>query len=646
VTVRRWLTRSGPALAVLVTLLTLACPSTAYAIPGISDCKEAPTPQAPGRGFTSMFGDPARVPPAEDPFKPGARTTVYEQYGYAGVGKWSTYDLGCGGAARDPQAGIDNWLGNIMMSFATIAVAATNAITQASRAPTFLGVFNPLMVDVSQALMQGVALVWIPLVLALAAVLMIARAHKEQTAKNVHAVGWALMVLFVLTVLVRWPVEAGSAADKSVTATVGAADQGLAKVVPDDPGTGSGAAGQVLYEAVLWRPWLTGVFGDYDSATAEKYGPDLFKSVALSWSEKATLESDPDGAGKKLVDGKKKAFEDIASKIKDEDPDAYEHLQGKAGGRAQMGVWAMLTAALILPFLLMAALLLLAGFMLLRLLVVLFPLFATIGVMDSASAVVRGVARTALACVVNMVLFGILAAVAAQFIGFTMLGAGLPGWLALLLSVIVMWLFWVLTKPFRSLTRMVSPNSMPLTGMNPQQDAHRARLLVAHAVATAWGAKKGVEWGQRGWKTTPPFEAGIDDGVEDDPWTEPAPPPPPPPARPGPAGLPASEPSARAATFPVYDDVYARFTPTRATATRLDDPAPEPVGAGTAPLALPAGAPTTGAADGDSAGATLFEADESAAVYDPDSGETVNGDAADQSTSTSRPMRSSPWDER
>lgn len=644
-TVRSWLTRRGPTLAVLVTLLTLLCPSTAYAIPGISDCKEAPTPQVPGRGFTSMFGDPAKVPPAEDPFAAGAKTTVYEQYGYAGVGHWATYDLGCGGAARDPQAAIDNFFGNITMSFATIAVAITNAVTQAARAPAFLGVFNPLMVRVSQALMRGVALVWIPLVLALAAVLMIARAHREQTARNVQAIGWAVFVLVALTVLVRWPVEAGTAADRTVTSAVGAADQGLAKVQTGGPGTGSGAAGQVLWESVLWRPWLTGVFGDYDSATARKYGPDLFKATALSWSEKATLEADPDGAGKRIVEGKRKSFEDIAAKVKAEDPDAYEHLQGKAGGRMVMGGWAMATAAMILPFLFMSALLLLAGFMLLRLLVVMFPLVATIGVLDSASGVVRGVFRMALACLLNMFLFGIMSMVAAVFIGFTMLGAGLPGWLALLLSAVMMWLFWHITKPFRSLTRMVTANSaVPFTGMNPRQDAHRARTLIAQTVATAWGAKKGVELGQRGWKNTPPFDVGVDDGQQADPWTEPAPPPPPPAAPPAPAALSGSEPSAQAATFPVYDDVYRKFTPDRATAVRLDDP--RPVGPGTAPRALPAGTVDAAGENVDEA-PSLFEPDPSGQMYDPDSGQTVDGDASDQpARAEGRPMRPSPWDEQ
>ena len=62
------------ALALGVGLLLLA-PSSASAF---SDCKEAPTPEVPGRGLSGFFVNaPDKLPPAQDPFAPGATTTIY-----------------------------------------------------------------------------------------------------------------------------------------------------------------------------------------------------------------------------------------------------------------------------------------------------------------------------------------------------------------------------------------------------------------------------------------------------------------------------------------------------------------------------------------------------------------------------------------
>ena len=115
-------------------LLTLPAGSAAaqpeHGFPGI-DCKGAPTPDMPGEGLAAFFQKrPNPLPPQRDPFAPGAKTTIYQQYGFAGL-RWHTYDLGCGpDAARNPDAVIGTALSNWMLNVPISLTAATASITR------------------------------------------------------------------------------------------------------------------------------------------------------------------------------------------------------------------------------------------------------------------------------------------------------------------------------------------------------------------------------------------------------------------------------------------------------------------------------------------------------------------------------------
>jgi hypothetical protein len=117
---------------------TFLSPSTASAI-GL-DCKESPTPEVPGRGLTGFFqSEPKPLPATGDPFAPNAKTTIYEQYGYAGL-RWTTYDLGCGpDSARAPDATAGTAVANWLFLVPKAGVAFTNAVVEVAFRPTFLG---------------------------------------------------------------------------------------------------------------------------------------------------------------------------------------------------------------------------------------------------------------------------------------------------------------------------------------------------------------------------------------------------------------------------------------------------------------------------------------------------------------------------
>jgi hypothetical protein len=95
-----------------------------HAVPDILGCTSAPTPEVPGRGVVGFFESPPKTPPvAADPFVANSTTSIYEQYGYAGL-RWNTYDLGCGpDLARSPDAAIGTAVANwIMAPFTRLSV--------------------------------------------------------------------------------------------------------------------------------------------------------------------------------------------------------------------------------------------------------------------------------------------------------------------------------------------------------------------------------------------------------------------------------------------------------------------------------------------------------------------------------------------
>ena len=99
-------------------------------------------------------------------------------------------------------------------------------------------------------------------------------------------------MVILATALFRWPIEAGHAADATVTGTHrrGRGPASTGPTTDTDPGT---AVASQVHEAILYRAWLAGTLGSPDSATAKKYGADLFKAQALTWREAADVAEGP-----------------------------------------------------------------------------------------------------------------------------------------------------------------------------------------------------------------------------------------------------------------------------------------------------------------------------------------------------------------
>jgi hypothetical protein len=428
----------------------------ALEFPGIDPCDpEAPTPEVPGRGLTGFFeSEPKNAPPAADPFAPNSKTTIYEQYGYAGL-RWTTYDLGCAGSARAPDAIAGTALANWLYLLPKVGVAFTNAVVEVAFRPTFLGVFDPLVRNVSDALYRTVFSDWVPVVLLATGFLLIWRARRADLASSTAAVGWAVLVFVIATALFRWPVEAGHVADASITNTLAAVNGGL-----NEPGETRTSierrAAASTHETLLFNAWLAGTFGKANSHTAKRYGPELFDATALTWSEAEQIRRDPENRDR-IFEEKKEKYERIAAEVKEEDPDAYEYLMGKRSeSRVGYAMLALFGALCALPFLLLTALIVLGAFLIFRFAVMLFPAFATLGIFPSMRSAVTTVGSTVAAALVNAILFGIAASVTMR--GITLLldpDSALPQWLSLTLMLLFSVVMWFITRPVRRLSLMV-----------------------------------------------------------------------------------------------------------------------------------------------------------------------------------------------
>jgi hypothetical protein len=457
----RRIARAAIALLVALFVVLLAAPgASAIPIPGLPDGKDAPTPEVPGRGVVGFFESaPEELPPPGDPWAPNSNTTIYEQYGYAGL-RFNTYDLGVGpDLVRSPDASIGTSVANWLFTFPKAAVAATGAVIGAAFEPDFLGVFDPLITNVVETLRTAVFEQWIFLTIAAVGLLLIWRARHAALASSAAAVGWALLVLVLATLVFRWPLVAGDAADQTVTTTLGAVAGGLNGTAPEARGSAATQAVAGMHEALLYQAWLGGTFGDANSEVAERYGADIFDSQALTWREAQTLKDDP-ARGREIIEAKQEKFQETAEKIKNEDPDAYEYLTGsRSDTRVGYAVLAGFAALCAVPFLLVAGLLVLGALIIVRFGVMLFPAFATLGVFPTMRSLVTGIGNTMAAALINAVVFGIGAAVTVKGIGVLLSPeSSLAPWLDVILVLLLTVVMWVALRPFRRLSLMVSRN--------------------------------------------------------------------------------------------------------------------------------------------------------------------------------------------
>ena len=156
-------------------------------------------------------------------------------------------------------------------------MAATGAVVGAAFEPDFLSVFDPLIGNVVDTLRTAVFEQWVPWCWPRSGCCWSGGPGRPSLASSAGAIGWALLVLVLVTVVFRWPLVAGQAADRTVTTTLGAVTGGLNRTgTAADAAGGLSAGEQVtasMHEALLYQAWLGGTFGDANAAVAKQLRP-------------------------------------------------------------------------------------------------------------------------------------------------------------------------------------------------------------------------------------------------------------------------------------------------------------------------------------------------------------------------------------
>lgn len=452
--------RRGLLLTLVVAALTLTfLPATPASALDFPDCKDSPAPSRPDNGIAGWFATEPKNPPTGNPFEPNAKVSIYDVYGYGGL-DFTTYDLGCGGSSRDIGSTSMNTMANIVLTPAMFLVGLDNSVREFAYRPNSMwGWTNDFVKRASDALRDRVFTAWGAVVLAIVGLWLLWGARGGNLSQAAVTAGWAILVMGVVTAVASWPVQASTKADSTLTSSLGYISSGLSQQSADDKREPAVRASGVLTETVLYKQWLRGTLGSAESDTANKYGPRLYEARSISWAEAKEMKSS-DKKRQEVIDRKKKLWEDTAAEVKEKDPDAYEYLVGrKSSERMGAAFLALLSAIVVTPFDIMASLLILIAFLIIRLAVAFLPAIGTIGILRPTAGPLRGLLKTVVAAMVNCVIFGAGSAVFLLAVEVITGTNSLAGWQQVLLIWLTGLVLWLLLRPYRRLTQ--------LTGMDP-----------------------------------------------------------------------------------------------------------------------------------------------------------------------------------
>jgi hypothetical protein len=430
-----------------------------------AQCLMPPTPSTPDSGLAGWFAE--RPASSTEPGPQG----IYSQYGYAGY-SYTTYDLdsGCASTLIDPDYKFETTVANGEFMVATAVIGASNALRERAWDPQSLwGWADPLVEQATKAVYEKVFSVFGVITLAVVGLYLLWRSRQADMGAATTTAGWAILVMVAVTAIAAWPVRSANLADQSLITSLGVVHDAVgprALNTPngkcDDPTPGACEdhrppavrASDTATDTMLYRNWLRGIVGSADSETAKKYGRALYDARSLTWDEAEKIRDNPE-TREGTLNGKKTQWEKVAEQIKQEDPEAYEYLQGVNGmDRIGAGFIAVLASIMFAMFDLTASVLVLLGFLIFRWAVIAAPILGTNGLLRPASAGIRRLGNAVVAAIFNIAIFGTGAAIYLFAVDLIMNTPSLPGWL----QVVLVWLCgvvgWLLLHPYRRITQL------------------------------------------------------------------------------------------------------------------------------------------------------------------------------------------------
>ena len=431
-------------------------------------CLTPPTPSTPDSGLAGWFAERPRSS------TPSSFPGLYSDFGYAGY-SYTTYDLdsGCASTLIDPEFKFETTVANGEFMIATAIIGASNALRERAWDPeTLWGWANPLVEQATKAVYEKVFSTFGGITLAIIGLYLIWRSRQAEMGAATTTAGWAILIMVAVTAIAAWPVRSANLADQSLITTLSVVHDAVGPRPADSSGgcklsstsckderPPAVRASDTATETMLYRNWLRGMLGSADSTTAERYGRALYDARSLTWDEAKRIRDNPDTRDA-VLKGKNAQWEKVAEQINQEDPEAYEYLQGVNGmERIGSGFIAVLAAIMFAMFDLTASVLVLLGFLIFRWAVIAAPILGTIGLLRPASAGIRRLGNAVVAAIFNIAIFGTGAAIYLFAVDLIMNTGSLAGWL----QVVLVWLCgvvgWLLLRPYRRITQLGGKDS-------------------------------------------------------------------------------------------------------------------------------------------------------------------------------------------
>lgn len=505
------------ALMALLTLTPLAPASAAVPDPPFSTnpndaCRPAdsPAPEAYGSGTDGLIKPPDY--PSEKLRKtPAQRLTYYDRYGTAGQ-SWYAVDMGC----SDAMALMGNSVANTVFTLVRAIDRTTISVYQAAASESLLGWLKKTVDGVISGIGKTFnAKYWAWVVILGAMWLAWWGLIHKRASKVAEGTIWMVAAMVALIWLVARPADFTTLGTKVSEATSTAFNAALPQsdtkgtvCVPPPPGEAKVDAGELdattrnangLWVALVCKPWLMGEFGTTDpNAPIVKDNADK-----LLWSQAVDL---PETYGGEKVDlaAKAKAYEEVAAKVKEENPGAYPVFQGKQWTSRLAVAFGALFAALVAGLLvLVIAIALIVVKIAFLLLLVAGPIFLGIGIHPGIGRViaVRWLELLLSMLLKQAALIGVLALLLWAY--GLILGETLPWGLQILLIALVTGAAFVYRKPFQHLFAAVGYSAVGSRAKSDEQldksiaAVRKSTLDVATAAVPGAAGYQIARWSKR-----------------------------------------------------------------------------------------------------------------------------------------------------
>jgi hypothetical protein len=434
------------AVAILVATFAVFAPSA----PALAACKPDGIPAYAGTGVSGNI-DSATADPSDGNY--------YGQYGWAGL-RWNNCDI------RDPLAVtddlvavIDTWGGNALLGFAAFEGSVMTAMHKWTADPsTTLAPLDEKIVQLSTITQQVLFDDWAFPVIVFAAIGILVGAITKQVRTALMTLLATALALGFVSVVGMYPLTIAQSTDGIASAIVSAADAKALEysgIPVDDSAAEDGehlttatteeATGAILRDAMLQPLWNLGQTGELEWSA---------KTDAMFVASTATWQEVEDGyePGDKRDD-----YNDAVNAVKDDDEtkNQYQTIKGQSYNRAGAGFMAafmMTTVALIrIP----AEALMFLGMLVIRFIPLLGPIFALLAIPEQTRGAAVAAIKIVAASLYNVVVFGIIASVHTAITAILYVNSD-NLFVSTIISAIVTFLLWQLSKPFRSVTKLAT----------------------------------------------------------------------------------------------------------------------------------------------------------------------------------------------